>query len=221
MYFFFFFFSSRRRHTRLTCDWSSDVCSSDLAAVRADDLRRGQGRLAEPGRDVEHAVARFDPGERDQPLAHAAGVSLHLLLPVVPARRGGVPVLPLPLAKLGRVHLHRSALPVVVGEYLVCDHSGAMIRPRTGRARRVGAMLPLVLGAALLAGQAGGTSGPKGGTLRVVMRPDLDFVDPALARSPEAQAVERATCRTLYDASGPRLVPDAATAVPSVSRDGL
>src|SRR5690242_6553386 len=25
-YFFFFFFSSRRRHTRLTCDWSSDVC---------------------------------------------------------------------------------------------------------------------------------------------------------------------------------------------------
>src|SRR6266571_5456848 len=32
---FFFFFSSRRRHTRLTCDWSSDVCSSDLHDVRA------------------------------------------------------------------------------------------------------------------------------------------------------------------------------------------
>src|SRR6266571_715807 len=28
-----FFFSSRRRHTRLTCDWSSDVCSSDLDGV--------------------------------------------------------------------------------------------------------------------------------------------------------------------------------------------
>src|SRR5207237_4328969 len=27
---FFFFFSSRRRHTRFKCDWSSDVCSSDL-----------------------------------------------------------------------------------------------------------------------------------------------------------------------------------------------
>src|SRR5689334_5221561 len=26
-----FFFSSRRRHTRWNCDWSSDVCSSDLA----------------------------------------------------------------------------------------------------------------------------------------------------------------------------------------------
>src|SRR2546430_9192257 len=29
----FFFFSSRRRHTRFDCDWSSDVCSSDLAAL--------------------------------------------------------------------------------------------------------------------------------------------------------------------------------------------
>src|SRR5689334_23692338 len=25
-----FYFSSRRRHTRWNCDWSSDVCSSDL-----------------------------------------------------------------------------------------------------------------------------------------------------------------------------------------------
>src|SRR6267142_77295 len=32
-FFFFFFFSSRRRHTRLTCDWSSDVCSSDLTNI--------------------------------------------------------------------------------------------------------------------------------------------------------------------------------------------
>src|SRR5256885_10696127 len=29
-----FFFSSRRRHTRLQGDWSSDVCSSDLGAMR-------------------------------------------------------------------------------------------------------------------------------------------------------------------------------------------
>src|SRR6266481_6194359 len=32
----FFFFSSRRRHTRWNCDWSSDVCSSDLS----DDMNR-------------------------------------------------------------------------------------------------------------------------------------------------------------------------------------
>src|SRR3989475_5332623 len=35
----FFFFSSRRRHTRFDCDWSSDVCSSDLG---------GPARLVEP-----------------------------------------------------------------------------------------------------------------------------------------------------------------------------
>src|SRR5260370_4475957 len=29
---YYFFFSSRRRHTRFKCDWSSDVCSSDLSA---------------------------------------------------------------------------------------------------------------------------------------------------------------------------------------------
>src|SRR2546422_11285559 len=34
----FFFFSSRRRHTRCSRDWSSDVCSSDLA--RAGERRR-------------------------------------------------------------------------------------------------------------------------------------------------------------------------------------
>src|SRR2546430_12969707 len=28
-----FFFSSNRRHTRFDCDWSSDVCSSDLPAT--------------------------------------------------------------------------------------------------------------------------------------------------------------------------------------------
>src|SRR5256885_9345205 len=32
----FFFFSSRRRHTRLQGDWSSDVCSSDLAHQGVD-----------------------------------------------------------------------------------------------------------------------------------------------------------------------------------------
>src|SRR2546430_13192857 len=31
------FFSSRRRHTRFDCDWSSDVCSSDLAMFGTPD----------------------------------------------------------------------------------------------------------------------------------------------------------------------------------------
>src|SRR5205809_6775159 len=38
----FFFFSSRRRHTRCSRDWSSDVCSSDLASAHAERARRGR-----------------------------------------------------------------------------------------------------------------------------------------------------------------------------------
>src|SRR2546430_11351501 len=34
-----FFFSSRRRHTRFDCDWSSDVCSSDLSPGAAPPAR--------------------------------------------------------------------------------------------------------------------------------------------------------------------------------------
>src|SRR2546430_1522609 len=35
-----FFFSSRRRHTRFDCDWSSDVCSSDLPWPTLSTVRR-------------------------------------------------------------------------------------------------------------------------------------------------------------------------------------
>src|SRR5207237_3311659 len=39
----FFFFSSRRRHTRFKCDWSSDVCSSDLAEISRSRTDSKQG----------------------------------------------------------------------------------------------------------------------------------------------------------------------------------
>src|SRR5689334_558757 len=43
-----FFISSRRRHTRWNCDWSSDVCSSDLVLARAvAEGRSGPGPRAE------------------------------------------------------------------------------------------------------------------------------------------------------------------------------
>src|SRR3989475_13292567 len=49
---FFFFFSSRRRHTRFDCDWSSDVCSSDLPELVCGAPQR-----------VQHAAARLLPPE--------------------------------------------------------------------------------------------------------------------------------------------------------------
>src|SRR2546429_3610549 len=41
----FFFFSSRRRHTRCSRDWSSDVCSSDLAKIRKQRNPRLENNL--------------------------------------------------------------------------------------------------------------------------------------------------------------------------------
>src|SRR2546430_8698504 len=42
---FFFFFSSRRRHTRFDCNWSSDVCSSDLKFARINSLQGQQVKV--------------------------------------------------------------------------------------------------------------------------------------------------------------------------------
>src|SRR5690349_23124115 len=52
--YFFFFFSSRRRHTRSLRDWSSDVCSSDLAGhgeLVDDSWTDAPDELAVPGLD--------------------------------------------------------------------------------------------------------------------------------------------------------------------------
>src|SRR6266478_9328982 len=63
---FCFFFSSRRRHTRFDCDWSSDVCSSDLA------------RLQKPWAQIERAADGSFP-------------ITALLTPLPPAAGGGTP----------------------------------------------------------------------------------------------------------------------------------
>src|SRR6266581_103756 len=58
---FCFFFSSRRRHTRWTGDWSSDVCSSDLAGRRGTGatvfVEKIVGAAAERGADLATAAA--------------------------------------------------------------------------------------------------------------------------------------------------------------------
>src|SRR2546430_10091260 len=59
VFLFSFFFSSRRRHTRFDCDWSSDVCSSDLSS-KASELLSTQIRtqiVGFPLPDGLHAVA--------------------------------------------------------------------------------------------------------------------------------------------------------------------
>src|SRR3712207_8834429 len=57
------FFSSRRRHTRYWRDWSSDVCSSDLTAKDAENLRNIRAEVEKRGyRDVPLvADVHFNP----------------------------------------------------------------------------------------------------------------------------------------------------------------
>src|SRR2546430_13563693 len=52
----YFFFSSRRRHTRFDCDWSSDVCSSDLRMIQAYHRSRGQDRTQVIVPDAAHGT---------------------------------------------------------------------------------------------------------------------------------------------------------------------
>src|SRR5262245_63021445 len=86
----FFFFSSRRRHTRCLSDWSSDVCSSDLAlrrresrpdprtCLRGPHHRQGDccralecvGRRAEPALDA--AAAGFGAVRRRRSEEHTS-----------------------------------------------------------------------------------------------------------------------------------------------------
>src|SRR5256885_4932518 len=54
----FFFFSSRRRHTRLQGDWSSDVCSSDLAPRKPSRPWLKSTAVLPLGRDAGGAPSR-------------------------------------------------------------------------------------------------------------------------------------------------------------------
>src|SRR5260370_23228909 len=78
----YFFFSSRRRHTRFKCDWSSDVCSSDLEGSR-DSARQS----------IPELFVRRRPGVLDHPLMGKIlgeaypGEALETCLDCCPAKR--------------------------------------------------------------------------------------------------------------------------------------
>src|SRR5260370_36512444 len=73
-----FFFSSRRRHTRFKCDWSSDVCSSDLIHFASKRITINPGAIMDvdlgllsfpTGQQTFHIVARVFDGLHNLPVA--------------------------------------------------------------------------------------------------------------------------------------------------------
>src|SRR5690242_7140650 len=85
-----FFFSSRRRHTRLTCDWSSDVCSSDLGQLPVDETGNAGFDCPRPGR-----IARDEARDGSLDEGSLGGLEEKVSRPIVdmigPVRRAGGP----------------------------------------------------------------------------------------------------------------------------------
>src|SRR5256886_7874797 len=109
----YFFFSSRRRHTRFDCDWSSDVCSSDLTRVSLgaqsfqprllsmlergagpDDVRRAVYALRDVGfdnisLDLVYGIPSKSPADLDADLSEALALEPeHLSCYELEAKRG-------------------------------------------------------------------------------------------------------------------------------------
>src|SRR6185369_18017232 len=93
-------FSSRRRHTRFKCDWSSDVCSSDLPGAAGIGHEDGLVEAEDgDGEEIADEEVRLDEGESecgekdgDENVEHALlrvfGADFHNLLAVGDAGRG-------------------------------------------------------------------------------------------------------------------------------------
>src|SRR3712207_4154385 len=105
----FFFFSSRRRHTRYWRDWSSDVCSSDLAVAEIVEAFRGSNaavlteyrgltvaQITElrraMGRDTKYAVVKNTLTKIAAREAGVEGIEEHLQGPTAVAFINGDPV---------------------------------------------------------------------------------------------------------------------------------
>src|SRR5688572_26681183 len=88
-----FFFSSRRRHTRFDCDWSSDVCSSDLRPHREHLVERAPpGLLPLQGEAIDQVEVDALPPHPARSLDQGAGLAGRLD-PVHGALHVGIEVL--------------------------------------------------------------------------------------------------------------------------------
>src|SRR2546430_2789440 len=72
----FFFFSARRGHTIFDCDWSSDVCSSDLRGTARLRRPRATRQVRRPPPARSSAACPRSPPRRllpSRPPSHAHG----------------------------------------------------------------------------------------------------------------------------------------------------
>src|SRR5689334_24517991 len=77
--FVFFFFSSRRRHTRWNCDWSSDVCSSDLGRVVVMRRERRQEIESRDPQRMDHRMGAAGDHDRSEEHTSELQSQFHLV----------------------------------------------------------------------------------------------------------------------------------------------
>src|SRR5438270_9339017 len=78
-----FFFSSGRRHTRFDCDWSSDVCSSDLRKEEVEERNQADSAAYQSEKNIaELEIGRASCRERVQssarPVSRIANETQHV-----------------------------------------------------------------------------------------------------------------------------------------------
>src|SRR5256886_17359232 len=137
----FFFFSSRRRHTRFDCDWSSDVCSSDLEAVQqvAQVLALA---IVGDGEGASRLVEIQVVGAASEAAARAGGRAIARSTLVKTAIYGADPNWGRILAAAGAagvaLALDRLTLQAAAdGEWLTLAEGGATAHPDAERARAI------------------------------------------------------------------------------------
>src|SRR5438270_10497679 len=85
------FFSSRRRHTNFDCDWSSDVCSSDLTGAAGNSLPPGPDAAAHSPTPAPFATGALrtasSPVALDPFFAGLEERALRILYPTAPLER--------------------------------------------------------------------------------------------------------------------------------------
>src|SRR2546430_14033083 len=181
----FFFFSSRRRHTRFDCDWSSDVCSSDLAALsvgvafvklglagvtseaRADRLAGAARRALETAVVTRLVLVAYADWRSAASLPPARVVA-------VAADTGAAGVLLDTAAK--RAPLFAVESPAGVAAWVAAAHAaglfaalaGGLCGPDLARARSLGAAVVGVRGAACRGGRTGRVSRARVAALRAL-----------------------------------------------------